>query len=207
MKSILFLSLILIMTISCRKEKLPCKKDRVYGTVFDPSNGKPVEGAQIRINRRKCGISLSITSNNCKSIEIAETHSNRLGHFELKFKEIKGRTYNIEVYKHDYFNVGSKRLYVYRQGEAELEIMKKHQIKVRIKNTTDSVDRIRVWAGFYFLGSFEGSNIDTTLYGEAFASEYADISWEKYRNDSLISINGDSVFVEYGEQPDYLLEY
>lgn len=97
--------LLALFAISCKRENCPFPGTKVEGIIIDDSTQKPIEGATIFLQRKKCEFGL--TRSVCDYINVKEVESDGDGNFKLKFCKDKKRDYYIAAAKGGYyFNPG-----------------------------------------------------------------------------------------------------
>lgn len=95
-----------VLLLACKRENCPFPGTKVEGIVIDDSTQKPIEGATIYLQRKKCKIGL--TRSTCNYIDVKTVESDINGNFKLKFCKSNNRDYYILAIKDGYRWAGNK---------------------------------------------------------------------------------------------------
>jgi 5-hydroxyisourate hydrolase-like protein (transthyretin family) len=169
MKSIhvIFLSIALIATVSCKKKNSLFSNTTIVGRVTNKATGKPIENLTVFLYYRQSGNMIIPSSERL----IKKRTTNENGEYDIKFWAKGDRSHEIEVVPDDYY----KEYKLVKNQESQtinFELIPKSVLKFKIKNVSpyNKEDRIYLrtkssqYEGLNQEYEFIGMNVDTTIY-------------------------------------------
>ena len=206
MRNIIILAGICLFAFSsCRKEKM-FPNTTINGTIKDSTTQQNLGGVQIELFRWK---DVGSWTSNYKKINIQSTVTNDNGNWEIKFRQVHNRLYNITFDKDGYYP-REYQIDETKTLEKEIEMIPKGSIELTLTNdTTNIYDEIYIEVINPYSTNVRISRCDDYLpetnVFDAIGNTYTKIQWTKYVNPDCIGTGSmgvtftDSIWVGHNQ--------